>query len=429
MSTPAIGVVGAGYVGLVTGVGLSTLGHTVRIADRDTDRIDRLRQGVPPIFEPGLEPAIRAGLEHGRLSFDVSNETTASVSNVLYLAVPTPMADNGSADLEAIVSVVDEVLPALPELACIVIKSTVPPGTARSLEDRVKEVRGDVHVVSNPEFLTQGRALENFLHPHRIVVGSPTPEAARRVAGLYTSIDAPVLITSPTTAEMVKYASNTFLATKVSFINSIARLCDSVGASVDDVVEGLGLEPRIGRAFLKPGPGFGGSCLPKDTAALAHLAQEVGLKPSLLNAVLEENAMQLDYLEERIRGLVEESRTIGVWGLTFKAGTDDLRDSPAVALVQRLIADGYDVATFDPMAPRTSHLGRRVSSAEEAARDAAVLVVLTEWPEFAAADFERVAQVMSGRFVVDGRNVLDQLTVEEAGLVYSAVGRSALEPR
>lgn len=423
MSAPTVGVIGAGYVGLVTGVGLSTLGHRVRIADTDPERIANLQRGRAPIFEPGLEAAISSGLDHGRLSFHLSNQDVAEHSKILYLAVPTPMATDGSADLSILESVVDEVVPVLPDDACIVVKSTVPPSTCRRLGDRVVTTRSDVNVVSNPEFLTQGRALENFLRPHRIVIGSTSPAVAHRVASLYTSIDAPILSTDPTTAEMIKYASNTFLATKVSFINSIARLCDSLDASIDDVVEGLGLEPRIGKAFLKPGPGFGGSCLPKDTAALAHLADGVGLKPSLLSAVLEENAMQLDYLEARVKAHADPGAAIGVWGLTFKAGTDDLRDSPAVALVERLVADGYRVTTFDPMARESVARAEPVDSAEEAARGAEALVVLTEWPEFAAVDFEVVAGLMAGKVVIDGRNILDPRTVEEAGLAYSGVGR------
>lgn len=425
MSTPHVGVIGAGYVGLVTGVGLSTLGYHVGIADNDETRIENLRHGQAPIFEPGLEPAIDAGLLHRRLEFETSNVTVAEKSDVLYMTLPTPMGDNGAADLSILAQVLDEVAPVMPAESCIVVKSTVPPGTTERVEERVRRSREDIHVVCNPEFLTQGRALDNFLHPHRIVIGARSDEAAQRVAGLYSSLDAPILLTAPTTAEMVKYASNTFLATKVSFINSVARLCDEVGANVDDVIEGLGLEPRIGRAFLKPGPGFGGSCLPKDTAALAHLAEARGLKPSLLNAVLAENAMQLDYLEERVVRLAPTDAIIGVWGLTFKAGTDDIRDSPAVGLVKRLLALGYRVQTFDPMARDAVAGAEATSSAEEAANGAAALVVLTEWPEFASADFDRVAGAMDGVHVIDGRNVLDRVVVEAAGLRYSGVGRSS----
>lgn len=418
-----IAVVGTGYVGLTTGACLAALGHHVVCADIDADKIDRLRAGRVDILEPGLADLVNRGIEAGTLEFVVGAINAVwEDTDVLFLCVPTPMGADGSADLRAVESVLAEVRDFLPDGCAVATKSTVPVGTADRLAHMV-----DVPIVSNPEFLREGSAVDDFLHPDRIVVGSSDRAAAQRVGDLYAALQAPTLVLDAASAEMVKYAANCFLAVKLSYVNAIAQLCDRVGADVQAVTEGMGYDPRIGRSFLKPGPGWGGSCLPKDTNALLHVAESVGLEFSLLRSAIEQNARQQEDVLDRVRracdGTVRGAR-IGLLGLAFKAGTNDLRDSPALRIADALVAEGAEVTAHDPAITGELPGMRLVDDPYEAVKGAIAVVVLTEWPEFRTLDWTRVAELMDGFTVVDTRNLLDGDQLTRAGLAWKAMGRS-----
>jgi UDPglucose 6-dehydrogenase len=417
-----IAVVGTGYVGLTTGACLAALGHHVVCADIDAGKVARLLAGQVDILEPGLADLVRRGRDAGLLDFVVG--ATAAVhpdTEVLFLCVPTPMGADGSADLSAVESVLAEVGDVLPEDCAVATKSTVPVGTTERLERMV-----NASVVANPEFLREGSAVDDFLHPDRIVVGSSDKDAARRVGELYRALGAPTLILDAASAEMVKYASNCFLAVKLSYVNAIAQLCDKVGADIAAVPEGMGHDPRIGRSFLKPGPGWGGSCLPKDANALVHVAESVGLEFPLLRSAIEQNARQQADILDRVRqacdGTVRGAR-VGVLGLAFKAGTNDLRDSPAVRIAGLLVAEGAEVTAHDPAITGELAGTRLVDDPYEAVKGAVVVVVLTEWPEFRTLDWTRVAELMDGFTVLDTRNLLDGDPLTRAGLTWRGMGR------
>src|SRR6266508_2935333 len=329
-----IAVIGTGYVGLTTGACFAHLGHEVMCADIDEAKVERLRRGEIPIVEAGLDKIVQDGLRSGRLTFVVGAATAVPDCEFAYLCVPTPMGDDGRADLSYIEAAAAEIGPLLPEGAVVVNKSTVPVGSTKVVERVLR--RPDVSVVSNPEFLREGSAVHDFLHPDRIVVGADDRSAAIRVASLYLGVPAPLIVTDPATAELIKYAANAFLATKLSFVNAVAAVCENVGADVADVVTGIGYDQRIGREFLKPGPGWGGSCFPKDTRAMVRIAEDSGYDFSLLRGVIEVNDEQRERVVDKIRfaagGALEGTR-VAVWGLTFKARTDDRRDSPSLAVI------------------------------------------------------------------------------------------------
>jgi len=421
----AIAVIGTGYVGLTTGACFAHLGHRVVCADVDAGKVERLSRGEVPILEAGLEELLRAGLDSGRLSFVVGNATAAAGCQFAYLCVPTPQGADGSADLSYIEDVAREIGPALPDEAIVVNKSTVPVGSTRVVE-RVLG-RDDVKVVSNPEFLREGSAIHDFLHPDRIVIGSDDHAAAIRVAALFEGIQAPLIVTDPASAETIKYASNAFLAAKVSFVNAIANVCEAVGADVREVVLGMGYDKRIGFEFLKPGPGWGGSCFGKDTRALIRLSEDAGYDFGLLRGVIEVNDEQFDRViakVEQAAGGSLEGAVVAVWGLTFKARTDDLRESPAVAVVHGLRARGATVQAYDP-AVHGALEGVDVRPDPYAACEgAAVLVVLTEWDEFRWLDFDKVHSAMRQARIVDARNLLDPAAVRRRGFGYQGIGRS-----
>ncbi|GAB3913857.1 UDP-glucose/GDP-mannose dehydrogenase family protein [Kibdelosporangium lantanae] len=417
-----IAVVGTGYVGLTTGACLAALGHHVVCADIDAGKVARLLAGQVDILEPGLAELVKRGREAGLLHFVVG--ATAAVhpdTEVLFLCVPTPMGADGSADLRAVESVLAEVRDVLPADCAVATKSTVPVGTAERLELVV-----NAPVVANPEFLREGSAVDDFLHPDRIVVGSSDKDAARKVGELYRALGAPTLILDAASAEMVKYASNCFLAVKLSYVNAIAQLCDKVGADITAVTEGMGYDPRIGRSFLKPGPGWGGSCLPKDANALVHVAESVGLEFPLLRSAIEQNARQQADILDRVRqacdGTIRGAR-IGLLGLAFKAGTNDLRDSPAVRIAELLVAEGAEVTAHDPAITGELPGIRLVDDPYEAVKGAVVVIVLTEWPEFRTLDWTRVAELMDGFTVLDTRNLLDGDPLTRAGLTWRGMGR------
>ncbi|MAN33954.1 MAG: UDP-glucose 6-dehydrogenase [Acidimicrobiaceae bacterium] len=432
---PVIGVVGVGYVGLTTGACLSLLGHTVVCGDVDQEKINRLRKGEISIVEKGLAEIVNEGITSGRLEFVVGATEVGERSDIVFLCVPTPEDRDGSADLSFIEAASAEIGPVLREGAIVVNKSTVPVGTTTVIDEVIQ--RADIKVVSNPEFLREGTAVNDFLHPDRVVVGADDRGAAEKVAALYSSIETEIIITDAASAETIKYAANGFLAMKISFVNSVAAMCEAVGADVVDVVEGIGSDRRIGREFLQPGPGWGGSCFPKDSHSLVHLAETHGYGFSMMRSVIAVNDEQRERMVRKVQRAAGTNdlngMTISVLGLTFKAGTDDLRDSPSLAIIGRLRELGATVRAYDPTTTgRLSRIqdsfleGIKVQqSVDEAMREGDVLVILTEWPEFRSLDFEQVKELLSGSAIVDTRNLLDPQSVRAAGLDYDGVGRKA----
>ena len=425
-----IAIIGTGYVGLTTGACFAHLGHQVTCADIDATKIERLNAGEIPIVEDGLAEIVQEATRAGRLRFVVGTSEAAADCEFAYLCVPTPQGADGSADLSYIEAAASELKAVLPAEAIVVNKSTVPVGSTRLVEHVLG--RPDLAVVSNPEFLREGSAVRDFLNPDRIVIGADDQAAAIRVAALYIGIAAPLMVTDPASAETIKYASNAFLASKLSFINAVAAVCEAVGADVSDVVLGMGYDKRIGRDFLKPGPGWGGSCFPKDSRALLRIAEDAGYDFSLLRGVIEVNDEQFDRVVDKVRTLVGgslEGVRVAALGLTFKAGTDDRRDSPAVEIIRRLTGAGANVRAYDPTvdsADGAPELGDRtevVSDAYAAAEGAAVLVVLTEWDEFKWLDLDKIAELMAAKRVVDARNLLDRSAVASRGFEYEGIGR------
>jgi UDPglucose 6-dehydrogenase len=449
-----VGVIGAGYVGLTTAACLAALGHDVACGDVDVAKLARLSRGDMPILEDGLAPLVAEGVRSGRLSFVLGAAAAAAGREFVFLCVPTPEQHDASADLSHVEAAVVELAPVLEVGSVVVAKSTMPPGSSRVVA-RLLEQSGvsssDVGVASNPEFLREGSAVHDFLHPDRIVIGCDDPRVAVRVSSLYQRVQAPVIVTDCASAEMIKYASNTFLATKVSFVNAIANLCEAFDADVREVMLGMGYDARIGFDFLRPGPGYGGSCLPKDTAALIRAAEDVGYDFSLLRGVAEVNRAQRERMVGKVRELTDgglDGARVAVWGLTFKANTDDLRESPALDIVERLLIGGAMVAAYDPVAgeraPAVLAARRQVVPYDrdptgtsvvplerlfvagdpyEACREAAVLAVLTEWDEFRFLDFDRIRDLMGAPAVVDARNLLDSQAMRRRGFRYVGVGR------
>jgi UDPglucose 6-dehydrogenase len=421
----AVAVIGAGYVGLTTAACLAELGHRVVCTDVDGAKIAGLKQGEVPIHEPGLAELVRSGLAADRLSFVLGSADAAAHADFVFLCVPTPSNPQGGTDLSYLEAAASEIGPSLKPGAVVVNKSTAPAGTSVMLL-RVLG-RTDVAVASNPEFLRQGSAVHDFLNPARVVVGASARSVAERVAGLFAGLDAPLLITDAASAETTKYAANAFLAVKLSFTNSVAALCEAVGADVNDVLAGMGYDPRIGRDYLKPGPGWGGSCLPKDTRALIAAAAAAGYDYSLLHSVVASNEAQFDRIVDKVARRVRiDGARIALFGLAFKAGTDDTRDSPALEISRRLTAAGAVVQAFDPAvsaSPVAEQIGVSVmDDAYAACNRASAVVVATEWDEFRQLDFARIARVMAQRHVVDARNMLDRSALERLGFTYSGLG-------
>ena len=421
-----ITVVGAGYVGLTTAACFAHLGHDVVCADVDERKIALLSQGVIPIHEEGLEGLVKEGLASGRLRFVLGSEDAVEGREFVYLCVPTPQGPDGSADLSFIEAAARSIAPRLARGAIVVNKSTVPVGSTRLVEQFLG--RPDVFVVSNPEFLREGTAVSDFLNPDRVVIGTDDQQAATRVAGLFLGVRAPILITDPASAETTKYASNAFLATKLSFVNAVAAVCEAVGADVNDVMLGIGYDRRIGHEFLKPGPGWGGSCFPKDTRAMMRIAEDAGYDFAFLRGVIEVNDEQFERVAAKVAEAVGGSldgRRVGVLGMTFKAGTDDLRESPALEVIHRLLARGATVRAYDPAVRVAPVEGIEVADDAYAALEGAeVLVVLTEWDEFKWLDLDKVRSVMADHNVVDARNILDVGALRRRGFTYRGIGRN-----
>jgi len=427
-----VAVVGAGYVGLTTAACLAHLGHRVVGADIDAERVARLRKGEVPILEEGLTEMVSDGLAARRLSFVVGARDAAATAEFVFLCVPTPQSDDGSADLTSVEAVVREIAPVLPAGAVVVNKSTMPVGSTRLVARILAEAGAieEIGVASNPEFLREGSSVRDFLHPNRVVIGCDDPAVAVRVSDLYANVQAPIVVTDPASAEMIKYASNAFLATKISFVNAIANLCEAVHADVREVTLGMGYDQRIGFDFLHPGPGYGGSCFPKDTAALLHAARTAGYDFSLLEGVVDVNLRQHARMVDKLRALVGgdvTGCTVAVWGLTFKANTDDLRDSPAMWIARRLLDEGAAVRAYDPIAGERAAAAAPgldvVADPYEACAGADALALLTEWDELRWLDFERVREALARPLVLDTRNHLDPAALRRLGFTYEGVGR------
>jgi UDPglucose 6-dehydrogenase len=428
-------VVGTGYVGLVAGTCLADMGHHVVCVDRDEGKIATLESGGVPIFEPGLDQLIARNIRERRLSFTTDGDAAIGGSGVVYIAVGTPSAEDGSASLEGVYGVAEQIGKAMTQRTTIIIKSTVPVGTADQVRERVgRNARFPYDVVSNPEFLKEGAAIADFMKPDRIVIGCQEAETREVMQEIYRPLlrtGKPILFMDNRSAELSKYAANAFLATKISFINELSKLCEAVGADVDAVRRGAGTDSRIGLRFFFPGVGYGGSCFPKDVKALMYTAQDAGSPLKILEAVEDVNQAQKEVLAAKILerfGPDLEGLRFAVWGLSFKPNTDDMREAPSLVIIERLLKAGASVTVYDPEAMHEARhdLGDRVTYAEapyEAAEGADALVLVTEWNEFRNPDFERLAGCMRGRAVFDGRNLYEPTYVVEHGFEYSGIGR------
>jgi UDPglucose 6-dehydrogenase len=428
-----IAVIGTGYVGLTTAACLADLGHTVTGLDIDASRVRYLRRHKVPFFEPGLAEMVERNAKAGRLTFTADYGEALKDAEFAFLAVGTPMGKRGVADLAAVRSAARLLGETLDHPLVIVNKSTVPIGTGDLVRQLVREAMGseiDFAVVSNPEFLREGSAVSDFMNPDRVVLGGHDRQAAQRVAEIYRPLGCPVLITDLYTAEMIKYASNAFLATKISFINEIARICEKLDADVQVVADGMGMDARIGRNFLDAGIGYGGSCFPKDVMALMRMAQDMGYHPELLQAVMAINRDMRRLVVDRLKEMLGSLRgqTIAILGLAFKPNTDDIRDAPAIEVIESLVAKGARVHAYDPAAMPAArlHLAAGVTFSRDAyaaARGADAVAVLTEWNEFRSLDMSRLRQLMRRPVLIDGRNIYEPDAMREMGFVYKGVGR------
>jgi len=430
-----IAVVGTGYVGLVTGACFAEFGVDVICVDVDVAKVEKLNRGVIPIYEPGLDTIVERNVEAGRLHFTTDLKEAVRQSLVIFLAVGTPPKDDGSPDMSYYQQAAKDVAEAMNGYKVLVTKSTVPVGTGRWLQDFVKANQSqacEFGVASNPEFLREGAAITDFMRPDRVVIGSNDPRAIDVMKDLYRPlflIETPIVITSLEAAELIKYAANAFLATKITFINEIANLCDAIGCDVHDVAKGMGMDNRIGRKFLHPGPGYGGSCFPKDTRALTTVADQFGVETRIVDAVIEANARQRDAMIPKIESLVGDlqGKQIGVLGLSFKPETDDMRESPAIDIINTLVERGAKVRAFDPVAmdeakhclPEIEYAGDEY----EAIAGADLLLIITEWNQFRALDMEKVKDLLKAPKIADLRNIYEPEDMREFGFEYVGVGR------
>jgi UDPglucose 6-dehydrogenase len=436
-----IAVIGTGYVGLVTGTCLAESGNTVVGVDKDASKVEVLRGGRIPIYEPGLLELVERNMREGRLSFTTDLASTVGRAEVIFIAVGTPEGSNGLPNLDALWAVADALAANIHQAGKIVVlKSTVPVGTNRAMRERIAQrTQVPIDVVSNPEFLKEGAAVDDFMKPDRVVVGVSRPEPAEVLRELYTPFlrtERPFLVMTPESAEMTKYVANAMLATKISFINEMANLCERTGADVNEVRRGIGHDARIGFQFLFPGAGYGGSCFPKDVRALSALARQLGVPPTLLDAVERVNESQKQVLMTKIRshfagGL--RGKTLAVWGLAFKPRTDDIRDAPALTLIDALLAESVSLRVHDPEAMnnvRARH-GDRLTYARrpyDALEGADGLVIVTEWQEFRNPDFAEMKRLMKTPVIFDGRNLYDLKTVAGHGFTYYSIGREVAGP-
>jgi len=435
-----IAMIGTGYVGLVSGACFADFGHHVTCVDKDSEKIDGLNAGQMPIWEPGLESLVKANEQRGRLAFTTDLAEGMEGAEAVFIAVGTPARrGDGHADLTYVFDAVRELAKVIKPGTVLVTKSTVPVGTGDRIEDILREERVEgVSVASNPEFLREGAAIADFKHPDRIVVGAEDEVAQEVLREIYRPLflnRAPILITSRRTAELTKYAANAFLAVKISFINEIANLCEAIDADVQDVARGIGLDNRIGPKFLHAGPGYGGSCFPKDTLALLKTADEAGVDQRIVRTTVAVNDARKASMVDRVAqalGSDVQGKRIGILGLAFKPNTDDMRDAPSLPLIQGLVERGASVIAYDPVArAQAEQVLEGIEFANEAyaaAADADALVIVTEWDEFRALDLDRLARSMRGKRLIDLRNVYDRADAEEAGLAYFGVGRGRFIP-
>jgi UDPglucose 6-dehydrogenase len=426
-------VIGVGYVGLVTGTCFADLGNHVNCLDISAEKIAKLERGEMPIYEPGLEELVARNVAAKRLTFTTNYAQAVSDAEFIFIAVGTPSGVDGEADLQYVRLATESIASSLTKYAIIINKSTVPVGTGDSvaeiLQERGKRVGVDLDVVSNPEFLREGSAIHDFQQPDRVVLGATNRPAAEQVAQLYLPLRCAIMITDLHTAEMIKYASNAFLATRISFINEIAAICEKLGADVKEVAAGMGMDKRIGSAFLDAGVGFGGSCFPKDVKALTWMAEINGRHPQLLRAVMDINRDQRRQVIAKLRELLGSLRgkTIAIWGLAFKPNTDDVREAPALDIIHILQTEGAQIRAYDPVANAAA---QRVTTgitfcenAYAAAEGADALVLMTEWNEFKQMDMTRVAAALKQKILVDGRNIYQPDQMQKAGFQYRGIGR------
>ena len=427
-----ISIIGSGYVGLVSGACFAELGNKVILADNDTKKIGLLKKGAIPIYEPGLEELISINAKKKRIRFTQSVKEAVEDSEIIFIAVGTPSLDNGEADLTGIENVARNIALNMTGYRLIVEKSTVPVETGKWVKHTVetyvkKKVKFDV--ASNPEFLREGSAINDFMHPDRIVVGVESKKAANILLNLYKPLNAPVVVTDIKSAELIKHASNSFLAAKISFINAVARICDKVGADVIEVAEGMGFDKRIGRAFLDAGAGYGGSCFPKDVDAFIKISDKLGYDFELLKVVKQINENQRDYFLNKIKDAlwIIKDKTIGVLGLSFKPNTDDIRNAPAIDIIKSLQSDGAKIRAYDPRAMnKAGEVLDKVAfckDAYDAARGSDCLLIITDWPEFKELDYKKMKKLLTRPLVIDGRNIYEPDKMEKLGFKYIAMGR------
>lgn len=433
-----IAVVGTGYVGLVTGTCLAETGNTVTCIDIDEEKIKTLQGGKVTIYEPGLTPLFERNIKQNRLFFTTYLEEGIKGAKIIFLALPTPPGENGSADLKYILKVADDLGAILSNYTVIVDKSTVPVGTAEKVREAIAiNAKVEFDVVSNPEFLREGVAVDDFMKPERVVIGTGSARAQKLMEELYAPFvrqGNPIIFMDERSAELTKYAANSFLATKISFMNEIANLCELLGADVDAVRKGIGSDSRIGKRFLFPGIGYGGSCFPKDVQALAKSAAEANYDFKILNSVMDVNASQRIKLMDRVKKHFNgdlKGKKIAVWGLAFKPHTDDIREAPALYNIEYLLKEGATVTTHDPEAMENVKkvLGEKIkyfSNPYDAADGADAVLIATEWPEFRAPDFERLGTLMKNKVIFDGRNLYDVNTMKSLGFTYTSIGRKSV---
>ncbi|MCF8381287.1 MAG: UDP-glucose/GDP-mannose dehydrogenase family protein [Bacteroidales bacterium] len=436
-----VAIVGTGYVGLVTGACLAETGATVNCIDIDSQKIDNLKRGILPIYEPGLEPLVKRNVEMGRLFFDTNLKKVVNESDLIFIAVGTPPDEDGSADLKYVTQVASEIGKHLNHYTVVVTKSTVPVGTSgrvrRAIKNELNERNLDFQfdVVSNPEFLKEGNAVDDFMKPDRIVVGADSEQAEKVLSRLYKPFvlnNHPLIFMDITSAEMTKYAANAMLATKISFINDIANLCEIVGADINSVRKGIGSDSRIGNMFLYPGIGYGGSCFPKDVKALIKTGKDFNYNLQILQAVENVNNKQKTVLFNKIENYFEgelSGKTVALWGLSFKPGTDDMREAPSVVLINQLLEAGAKVKAYDPVAMEEAKriLGDRIEYSNDiydASLSADALAIATEWNEFRLPNFRVLSRLMNNRVIFDGRNILEKDEMTEHGFEYFSIGRS-----
>ena len=435
-----IAVVGTGYVGLVTGTCFAETGNTVTCVDIDKNKVEKLSNGQITIYEPGLEKLFLRNQREERLKFTTNLEEGIADAKVIFLALPTPPGENGSADLKYILGVAEALGKILKDYKVIVDKSTVPVGTAEKVRDVIaKNCECEFDVVSNPEFLREGVAVEDFMKPDRVVIGTESERARKIMGDLYAPFvrqGNPVIYMDEKSAELTKYAANSFLATKISFMNEVARLCELLGADVDMVRRGIGSDDRIGKRFLFPGIGYGGSCFPKDVQALVRSASDVKYDFRILDAVMDVNEKQKVYLIPRIKKYFNNNVTgkkIALWGLAFKPNTDDIREAPALYLIEELLKAGASVAAFDPEAMKNVRevIGDKITFTEnqyDALINCDALIIATEWSEFRTPDFDKMTERMKSKVIFDGRNVFDLSQMKELGFYYESIGRKTIVP-